>query len=143
MKFLRDKTYNSFFVVVMGAGFVILPLFFWPHARIPYEVPKVSFVLRWIEILVLTAVLGSSALLYKKKKLSVWLIGAQIGFLAIAIIASVFGADLMKSVYGNAYRADGLLTLFHLIGFAFLCMLLAQKKWWQQTALWICAGVWL
>lgn len=143
MKFLRDKTYNSFFLIVLCAGFVVLPLFFWPYARIPFEVPKVSFVLRWVEILALTAVLGSSTLLFKKKKLSVWLIGALIGFLAIAVIASLFGADLIKSIYGNAYRGDGLLTLFHLVGFALLCMLIAQKKWWQHTALWISVGVWI
>jgi len=95
-----------------------------------YEVPKVWFVNRIIEILGIAGLLLSPRL--KKKKYDKNLFILVIGFLSLAIISSLVGVDLQKSFLGNYYRADGLFTTIHfLILFLFL-HLYFQKTWLES-----------
>ncbi|MEW6610775.1 MAG: O-antigen ligase family protein [Patescibacteria group bacterium] len=56
---------------------------------------------------------------------------AMVGYLAVAIIASLFGENLYRSFWGNIERGEGLLTLLHVFAYAFLCaqVLKSQKLW--------------
>lgn len=50
-------------------------------------------------------------------------------FVTIAVISSLLGSDSIKSLIGNYYRKDGLLTLFQLVGFSFLISYFWKEKY--------------
>ena len=127
-----------------------MPLVFWPWGRVAYEVPRVWFVLRWIEVLTGLFVIGcwlwgdkrymwnmgDSEMKGKRMKKAktvqrmdgplLWLL---VGFSAWALFTGVIGADPTKSILGNFYRRDGLITLFHLVGFSFLVSMVWKSSW--------------
>lgn len=115
-------------------GIFILPFVFWPWAAVPYEIPKVWFFQRWVEGL---GVLGVMGVLggergkegNKGKKGEMFLVLGVLGFVLVAVISSLLGVDLRKSLVGNYYRQDGLLTLFHLAGLFFFLNLFWEKSW--------------
>lgn len=74
---------------------------------------------------------------FQPNKNLIWLV---IIFLFSAIIASILGADLIKSIFGNHYRADGLLTLFHLAALFFFLVLFWNKKWEYPTIVALSSG---
>lgn len=122
--------YNEFmvFLKLFFAGLIAAPLVFWPWADVPYEVPKVWFVLRWIEVL------GILAFIYffrftKRKVLDGWLIFLVFGFVLWGTLTSFLGVDVWKSILGNYYRSDGLITLYHLAGLFLFVSLFWEKKW--------------
>lgn len=139
-KIVKYPTIKWFFCL----GLFCLPLVFWPWAEIPYEIPKVWFFNRWAEAL---GVLGFLRILgdkgnreNKENKGNFFLILAVGGFVLVSIISSVFGADFNKSVWGNYYRGDGLLTLLHLAGLFYFLAFFWEKSWEKPTALAIAGG---
>lgn len=128
-------------------GIGLIPFVFNPWAEIPFEVPKVWFLWRWIEILTVIGFLGS---IYRLKniKLDNKLLGLMVVWLGVMVAASWFGSDWVKSVWGNAYRIDGLLTVFHLAILAVLVGIYWQKTWETdlgkvlRSSLWVTV-IWL
>lgn len=139
--------------LVFYAGLFLLPIIFWPWAPIPYEIPKVWFFQKWVEIL---GVLGVAALLLprfhsgfgrvrgikeksnsKGNLLIVILVGV---FVLASIVSSLLGADWQKSIWGNYYRGDGLITLFCLAGLFYFLVLYWNKDWEKPTACAIAGG---
>ncbi len=123
-------------------GLIIFPLIFWPWAKIPYEIPRVWFVNRWVEILGTAALID---LLRKKNtiinsKIDGKLLGLAIIFFLWAAAASILGPDLPKSVWGNYYRGDGLFTLTHLAGLFLFTAIFWQSSWQKFTFQAIAAG---
>ncbi len=121
--------------------FALAPSFYWPQAEIPYEVPKVWLYMRVIEFLFLVSLLG----FYFKKIRQTNDIDPKtflflIVFLVVTLIASLLGSDLGKSIYGNYYRVDGLITLYHLAAFSFLLALFWQRKWQNLLAIGLFLG---
>lgn len=117
----------NFLQYVFLAGLLISPLVFWPWAKAAYEVPRVWFINRWIEILLILTVLTYRRDLLKKVLSSLKPITLMIIiFLAIGCIASLIGVDLPKSIYGNYYRGDGLITYLHLAVFSIVVSLIWQ-----------------
>lgn len=121
------KIFEIFFL----GGLILLPLIYWPWAAIPFEVPKVYFFNRWVEILALLGLTTSFNSLEKDKSDNklLYLVGI---FFIITVISSVFGSDWQKSVLGNYYRGDGLVTLAHLVGLFLLTLLFFKKDWVTQ-----------
>ena len=84
-------------------GIFILPFVFWPWAAVPYEIPKVWFFQRWVEGL---GVLGVMGVLggergkegNKGKKGEMFLVLGVLGFVLVAVISSLLGVDLRKSL---------------------------------------------
>ncbi|MCL5090737.1 MAG: O-antigen ligase family protein [Patescibacteria group bacterium] len=54
-------------------------------------------------------------------------------FLFTALISSFLGVDFYKSLSGNYFRGDGLLTLFHLVCLFFFVKLFWQESWKRAT----------
>jgi len=121
-----EKVFKYFFIL----GLVVMPLIYWPKAVLAYEIPRVFFVQRWIEILI---VLGLGEIWTNKQSrqqnIDAWLAGLIGGFLLIIVITSFLGVDWSKSFFGNYYRGDGLLTFGHLIGFWLILVLIWRKEW--------------
>lgn len=130
---------SKFIKYVFIIGLFISPFIFWPSAKVAYEVPRVWFILRWIETMTLLGVIGIFTGAEEKKK-DITLIALVGAYVIIALIASIFGVDLTKSMWGNYYRIDGLFTLFHLTGLFFILMLYWEKSWEALTALSIVGG---
>ena len=110
------------FNLVFFLGILAMPLVFWPWAKIPFEIPRVIFFERWVEVLAVLSILNLKHL--KVKRIDLKLVVIVAIFIFVAFLASIKGFDFSKSLAGNYYRRDGLLTLFHLLGFSlfvFLC----------------------
>ncbi len=119
---------KAVYKAIFFLGVTFIPLIFLPEAYIAYEVPKVWFVERWIEILgILTLILIPK--IAKKERVDNQLIFTIVAFLVFSFISSIIGADPLKSVFGNYYRKDGLLTLIHLAILFFSISILFHKKW--------------
>lgn len=118
-------------VAILSLGLVALPLVYWPWAKLPYELPKVWFLARLIEVLAIFTFI--KFVIHK----SVWrvngtLLVSVLSFVLVATGASLLGTDFIKSLVGNYYRGDGLVTLYHLVAFAISVSLLWDKayaKW--------------
>lgn len=113
---------------VLFAGLFLSPLVIWPWAKIPYELPRVWFLLRFIELLVVSGLI-IIAKTGEIKKTNYRLILLSAVFLAVAIISSIWGANFPKSVFGNFYRGDGLITLLHLIAFSLIISLVWDRSY--------------
>jgi len=124
---------------LLSIGFLILPFVFWPWARITHEVPRVWFVIGWVEIL---AAISLTVVYLRKTKNygNPWIVRIILLFIASAVISSVYGIDFNKSLWGNYYRADGLLMLIHLVGFSFVLQLTWKKHWNRYITLSIITG---
>lgn len=92
---------------------VISLLFFGPFSPIPFEVPKVHFVLWIIRVSILIAVyqIVKTKVNWKIDKYTLWALSA---YLLVILLTSMLGVDFTKSLWGNPYRVDGLVTLFTL-----------------------------
>jgi O-antigen ligase len=109
--------YRKIFNLVLGVGIVCLPLTYHLQAEIAYEIPKVWLVWRWVEGLIVISLVGlvGSA---TRVRLNNRMLAMMTAYVLVIVVASWFGVDWEKSVWGNYYRKDGLLTLFHLVGLA-------------------------
>jgi O-antigen ligase len=120
-------------------GLFLSPFIFWPRAQLAYEIPRVWFISRWVEGLGVLGVFFAFKLL-KKLQLETGIIKLVVVFALVSIVSSLVGVDTGKSVFGNYYRADGLITFFHLVGFFFFIALFWQKRWRESVALAISLG---
>jgi len=100
---------------------------FWPLSKISYEIPKVWFVNRIIEVIGVASLIFIFSL--KKAIYDKRLIFLSLAFLLVVIISSITGADFNKSLFGNLYRGDGILTLLHFYILMFFLLLYFEKSW--------------
>lgn len=130
--------------IVFVGGLFLMPFVFWPYGFIRFELPRVWFVWRWIELL---GIIGSSVLLFYPKESKEHTFKSHRGlhilllYVSIAGISSLVGVDVSKSIWGNPYRWDGLFTLTHLIGFAFIVAFFFQKSWIKLSTQAVAASV--
>jgi len=136
MKHVNDRFF--WMVFLFGIGF--LPFVFWPWAPVPFELPKVWFFLGFIDILCLLMVFGNtdgnpaSRSSYPALQGSVWL------FIAVACFVSFLGVDMPKSIWGNYWRLDGLVTLIHLGVLVWVSSRLLTPRRWQSLSLVLSIG---
>ncbi len=115
------------FLTILSLGLILSPLIFWPTAPVPYEVPRVWFIMRLIEVL---AVIGIINLLkIKKGKIDTKLLISVNLLFVVAIITALTGSNFVKSLTGNYYRSDGLITFGHFLLLFYLIALLGQNSW--------------
>ena len=125
--YVKVKSYNII-IVLLCIGHFVVPFVFWPWAPVVFEIPRVIFIKYWIECIVLVAAwkaIREGAPNQPDK----WLLYPLIAFISIATFSSFVGTDLSKSYWGNYYRQDGLLTLFHLMSFFLVLNLFWRKNW--------------
>ncbi len=100
-------------------------------APVPFEVPKAQATIIWIDVLFLLVciqyVVAPFHVRFHAKNMQLILVL----FGVIAGISGLGGVDPVKSFYGNYYRFDGLVVLFHLIVFAFMIGVIWKKEWDQ------------
>jgi len=127
------KLIDKAFLILLCLGLLIMPFVFWPWAKIAYEIPRVVFVKYWLEIVILCGIL----FIYRKKnnnKPDKRLIYPVLLLGLTAILSSLLGQDIYKSYFGNYFRGDGLLTLFHLIGLFLILSFYWKKNWFMSVA---------
>jgi hypothetical protein len=124
---LQKNYYHLIAPFVLCAGLVALPFVYWPQGLVVYEVPKVWFLWRFIELLLISALVGG--LWQRRIRMHIPLMAMLTIWVAVGIAASFMGVDWTKSVWGNYYRQDGLLTWFHLIGLAVWVACFWQPVW--------------
>lgn len=108
-----------------------MPFVYWPKNILPFEIPRVWFFNRYVEILFISSLIFNLKKLYQRKVDFSMVLLLTI-FLIVIFISSVLGVDFLKSYFGNYYRADGLKTLTHLIAFSFFLILFFEKTWWRS-----------
>lgn len=107
-----------------------MPLVYCSWCAVPFEIPRVWFIHRWIELLIVITLIGSSPLqnvIFRKPLvvlISAWII--------IALISSLLGPDIHKSFIGNFYRKDGLVTWLHLLSLSIWISYYWQPVYTQQ-----------
>jgi O-antigen ligase len=106
-------------------GLFLLPFIYGIGLR-PYEIPRVWFFDRWVELLIVLLIVTKVSI---NKKISSSVLLSALIFLVVCVISSFFGVDFPKSFWGNYWRADGLFTLFHLYGLLVLTAFSWQKDW--------------
>jgi O-antigen ligase len=127
--------------IIFVCGIFVLPFIFWPKAEIAYELPKVWFFQRWVELLCLAGLFYFRSL--KKRKINLTLTVLIAALFIAAMISSLAGVDPVKSIWGNYYRDDGLITLVHLIILFLVVSLYWDNSWktWFSRA--VVIGSWL
>ncbi len=136
---VRVKSPTTIFLPVLILGLTILPLVWWANAPVPFELPRVWFFNRWIEILVLVGLLQAFTKI-SVKRLDTRLITLIILFFLAAVLSSVVTGHFYKSFWGNYYRSDGLFTLAHLVGLSLLLSLLWEDSWAMPVAIAVALG---
>jgi O-antigen ligase len=119
--------YNTFIKLYFSFGLAFLPLVYWTAHPVVYEVPKVIVFQWWMRGLVVLGVLGAYQLRFAR--INVRIVGLMVGFFLMATVFSMMGLDFEKSVVGNYYRRDGLLTLLHLMSLSMVVMLYWKPYW--------------
>lgn len=130
MKSAKVKPYSKLARLLFFCGFILLPIIYWPFARIPYEIPKVDLFLLWAEVITALSLIFYARTRSHSPKLTPVLL--VLGLISVSIISSIFGTDLTKSFWGNYYRHDGLFTLFHLAGIFFFLALFWDRNWFHS-----------
>ncbi len=128
-RILKD---HKIVLLIFISGLFISPFIFWPFSKIAFEIPKVNFINRWIELLSIFAILLIPKTLIKERfdKKILYFTGL---FILISLLSSITGSNFSKSLVGNYYRNDGLLTLFHLVIFMLLTAILLNKVWIEKS----------
>lgn len=126
----KSKYYRSLYFW----GFLLLPLFYWPSAPVPFEVPKGVFLGVWVAFACLLTIwrVFSQEIRVAQSKLTVLGLAAIFG--VISAVASVQGVDVDKSWWGNYYRVDGLVYSLILLVFALTVALNARHEREQIVA---------
>lgn len=117
--------------ITFFSGFLLLPFIVWPASPTPFEVPRVWLFSRWVEALVFLSVFNLGKI---QNKPNIWLLLLALAFFLIETGASWFGVDWTKSLIGNYYRADGLITLLHSLALVFFLALFWTKSYARTLA---------
>lgn len=119
---------NHLVKILFMTGIFILPFVAWYRYKVPFEVPRVVFFQAWVAILaILSLVFGENAL--KHLKIDKILLLLLISFLFTVFTTSYLGVDFTKSIWGNFFRSDGIITLTHLLAFSLLVGIVWQRSW--------------
>lgn len=132
--FLR-KTIFILLAIALFMPLVPLPMPFLNVGALfffPYVFPKILF----FKVIVEIAAIFFAMLLVADKEVRTklnWMQWAVIIFFAVLVVASVFGVNIERSVWGNAERSDGLITIAHFVlYFLMLSQLLRSEKKWLK-----------
>lgn len=107
-------------------GLFILPFVYWPWAQVAYEIPRVEFVLRWVELGGIMAVFWF--LTRKVNQVRTRSVVNLLLLLGSLLISALISVDPVKSWWGNYFRGDGLFTTIHLAVFSLLVSLFARRE---------------
>jgi O-antigen ligase len=113
---------------LMLTGLVIITFLYWPWVKIPYEMPKVLFLHRFSELLLLLTIFR----FFNNKKLptiDTKLVLLVILFYLAIILSAIFGVDPTKSILGNYWRGDGIVTYSHILGFFISSVLILSNRY--------------
>ncbi|TSC89454.1 MAG: Uncharacterized protein G01um10145_611 [Microgenomates group bacterium Gr01-1014_5] len=128
---MRFITRLTILKITFFSGIFLLPFIVWPASPTPFEVPRVWVFSRWVELLVFLLVFNLGKI---QNKPNVWLLFLTLAFFLIEAGASWFGVDWTKSLIGNYYRADGLITLLHSVILVFFLALFWTKSYSRTLA---------
>lgn len=119
---------------LLPLGLLIISLFWWPNASVPFEVPKVTLFQFFVKILTF-AFIFFFLREGKRWKVNGTILAMVALFTFWATFSSFYGVDIVKSFVGNYYRKDGLLTLYHLVGFSLLVSYFWNDKFKRSISL--------
>jgi tetratricopeptide (TPR) repeat protein len=116
------KTIN-FFILLAVIG---TPIFYFKRGVYPYTLSKTAFFQSIVEIIFL---LWLVLIIYDKRYLPkrTPLLTALAVFLAVLVIASIFGADPWRSFWSSQERAVGVIVFFHLVALALIISSISKE----------------
>lgn len=123
----QNQAWAILLELLLFGGLAVLPFVYWPKALVPYEIPRVVFFVWWVRGLVVLLLVGSLTHQLRFNRIDLKLGMMIASYALVALVTSTMGVDGYKSVVGNFYRADGLVTLFHLITFGLIVGLVEVK----------------
>ncbi|MDO8452489.1 MAG: O-antigen ligase family protein [bacterium] len=116
---------------VLVLGLFLLPILYSIKPNVNYELVKVYFFQRWVEVFCLSVVIFTPDRIRFKKISHFGSVILLIAFFGIALFTSYFGADYSRSFWGNSFRGDGLLTLFHGV-LLFVFVQISWRDYWKK-----------
>lgn len=127
--YTRNKQNVNYYRTIkygIASFLAVMPFIWWPWAEVAYELPRVWFVLGSIDVLIL---LSLPILLHRNIFFMKSALIKYIGLFLFAIILSVpFGSDPPKSIWGNWWRMDGVVTIIHLAAYTLLLLQLSGYR---------------
>lgn len=127
------KAITNSYRILLLIGLFVLPFIYYPKAYVAYEIPKVWFFYFWSIVLTFLALLSVFKGKVTQKMNAVFKTAGA--FLLVLVVVSLIGVDFKKSIFGNYYRLDGLLTYFLLFAFSFSLSVLGNKRLLKDLAL--------
>lgn len=124
---------NSPFYIFL-TGLFLLPLIYSVFPKVDYELVKVTFFQRWVEIFCLSAIIFRPEKIKLKKISHSWCAMSLLVFFGVALFSSYIGADYSKSFWGNSFRSDGLFTLFHGVLLFIFIQFVWDASWRKHTS---------
>ncbi len=142
-KELQPSLYSSFLsklieksclrVVLWGTYLVLFtPLIISGKFFFPFVSPKSLYFMALVEIIFAAYLLLAISSPKYRPKFNILLV-AIILFVAISILATVFGADFSRSFWSKHERMGGLLMLFHLLAFFVVTSSVFRRKDWLRV----------
>lgn len=125
----RTQLFYSWWEYLLLIGLGISPFVYWLPAQISFEIPRVWWVLCWIEVLLVVGLF----LYGQKQKINQPLLLVWVGLIFLMSLSSIVGQDFLHSFFGNYYRMDGLLTYAHLWLLAVLVGWYATHSVWKRV----------
>ena len=102
-KKFNNAKFNHIFLYTFIIVLAVSPLLFWPWTKIPFEIPKVWFLNRSIEVLGVLTLFFFPKTNDSLKKIDTKLLMLVLLFLFTALLSSFWGANFTKSFWGNYY----------------------------------------
>jgi O-antigen ligase len=125
--YLQKQQMSTIIKFLYFSGLTLFSFFYWKRTPVAYEVPKVYLFNIWVGILTLLTAIsiikGKQLQINKSKFFLIFL------FLGYTFICSLFGKNFPKSVVGNYYRIDGLITLVNLVLLTFVTAVNWKNHW--------------
>jgi O-antigen ligase len=112
---------------IFFVGFAFSVFVYWKRGSVPYEIPKVWFIQRWVEVMLVWALFNLTHV--RRVKIDKTLVVIVVTFGIWALYSALTGGNLVKSILGNYYRGDGLINLAHLLILFFIVALFFKRNW--------------
>ena len=116
---------------ILVLGLFLLPILYSIKPNVNYELVKVAFFQGGVEAFCLSVVVFTPARISIKRISHFGSVILLALFFCVALFSSYIGADYSRSFWGNSFRGDGLLTLFHGV-LLFVFVQLSFRELWKK-----------
>ncbi len=128
---MKSTILDQLMYLLINVMLFIVPFVFAPWSERVFEIPRVIFFTYFVDILLVLAV--ARLRFIKPRKFDISIIVLVVLFVIWSTFTALIGVDSSKSFLGNAYRLDGLLTLYSLCIYFFVIVLYWRRDWTSKV----------